>query len=106
MADGETSPALAYCGGFRVEAADGVLGVVETPLFPPDVAAPDYLVIRANGRGRVHRPVVSTALVTSVDAARRVVVLSGLAAELARLPEHLPLVRATTLEVASAPARQ
>jgi hypothetical protein len=108
MAAGEKHEALAYCGGFRVEASDGVIGEVETPLFPPDAAAPDYLVIRASGRGRVHRPVVPTALVDRVDAVGRVVVLRGHWWDIARLPEHLPLaVREPTPEgVASAPARQ
>ena len=82
---------LAFCGGFDVEAADGVVGQVETPLFPPDAAVPDYLVIRASRRGRVHRPVVATMLVERIDLGRRVIVLRGTRREITGLPEHLPL---------------
>jgi hypothetical protein len=91
MADGNRLRALGSCTGFRVETADGVVGRVETPLFPPDAVAPDYLVIRADGRGRVRRPVVPTALVERVDPVRRVVVIRGRRHEIANLAEHLPL---------------
>jgi hypothetical protein len=72
---------------------DGVVGEVETPLFPPDAAMPDYLVIRANGRGRpcVRRPVLATLLVEHVDPGRKVVVVRGRQREITMLPEHLPL---------------
>jgi len=86
----EEHQALACCSGFRVEAADGVVGVVETPLFPPDAAAPDFLVVRAARRGRIRRPVVTTALVARVDPARRVVVLRARQREIVGLPQHLP----------------
>jgi hypothetical protein len=92
MAGGQDHGALASCGGYRVEAVDGVVGEVETPLFPPDAAVPDYLVVRATARGRVVRPVVPAAFVVSVDPDDRVVVLRGLGGEIVRLPEHLPLV--------------
>jgi hypothetical protein len=82
---------LANCSGFDVEAADGVVGKVETPLFPPDAAVPDYLVIRAARHGRVHRPVVATTLVERIDLGRRVIVLRGTKREIRRLPENLPL---------------
>lgn len=91
MSDREAHRGLACCSGFSVEAADGLVGEVETPLFPPDAAVPDYLVVRATRRGRVRRPVVATALVEHVDVGRRVVVLRGSGREIAGLPEHLPL---------------
>ena len=80
---------LAVSHGFLVVASDGPIGEVETPLFPPDADEPDYLVIRTGARRR--RPVVSTALVDHVDAARRLVFLRGSGKEIASLPEHLPL---------------
>ena len=82
---------LAHCSGFGVEAADGVVGEVETPLFPPDAAEPDFLVVRTSGRARVRRPVVATALVERIDLSRRVIVLRGSEREIKALPEHLPL---------------
>jgi len=91
MPEREGLPILACCSGFHVEAADGVVGEVETPLFPPDASAPDYLVIRVSRRGRVSRPVVATALVESVDPGRRVIVLRGSNREIMGLPERLPL---------------
>jgi hypothetical protein len=82
---------LSLCCGYRVHADDGELGVVETPLFPPDGSEPDFLVLRiADGAG-ARRPVVAAALVEAVDAERRVVRVHGLRADLALLPEHLPL---------------
>jgi hypothetical protein len=84
---------LASSAGFEVVAADGVLGVVETPLFPPDVAEPDFLVVRVTSPGETRRPVVSAALVREVDPARRVVSVRGLRGLLAHLPEHLPIAR-------------
>lgn len=83
--------ALASCNGFLVEASDGEVGEVETPLFPPDRSEPDYLVLRVRGRLRVRRPVVATALVGEVDPCRRRVRVHGTKGQIERLPEHLPL---------------
>jgi hypothetical protein len=49
------SATLAHCEGYRVLAADGLVGEVERPLFPPDGKEPDYLVVRVRRRvwGRV-----------------------------------------------------
>jgi hypothetical protein len=82
---------LGKSGGFVVEADDGVVGVVETPLFPANGGAPDYLVVRARVGLRARKPVVPAALVSEVDPNFRIVHLRGLREELARLPEHLPL---------------
>jgi hypothetical protein len=81
---------LALSTGFAVEADDGWVGVVETPLFPPDRAEPDYLVLRV---GRVHprRPIVSTLLVERVDPHARIVRVHGSRTDIERLPERLPL---------------
>jgi hypothetical protein len=83
--------ALASCSGFSVQASDGRVGEVETPLFPPDRSEPDYLVVRAAGPLRGRRRVVATLFVEEVDPARRLVCLRGTRDEIANLPEHLPL---------------
>ena len=82
---------LANSAGFDVVASDGVVGVVETPLFPPDAAEPDFLVVRVLDGSRTRRPVVSTALVESVDTQRRAVCVRGQTPTLVRLPERLPI---------------
>ena len=89
-AHAQTETLLALSSGFTVAADDGEVGVVETPLFPPDDTAPDFLVLRV---GRVHprRPVLATALVESVDVARRLVRVHASRREILDLPEHLPL---------------
>jgi hypothetical protein len=81
---------LALCSGFAVEASDGEVGTVETPLFPPDEVKPDFLVLRV-GRLLPRFPVLATALVDDVDPRTRVVHVRGSRDEIARLPEHLPL---------------
>jgi hypothetical protein len=86
----DTDTLLAFTCGFAVEAEDGPVGVVETPLFPPDRREPDFLVLRV-GRILPRRPVVRTALVEGVDAKTRIVRIRGRRAEIAHLPEHLPL---------------
>ena len=89
--DERTSLLLSLCGGFAVEASDGVVGVVETPLFPPDETVPDFLALRVGGRLHPRRPILPTALVERVDLQSRVVHVRGSGAEVARLPEHLPI---------------
>jgi len=83
--------ALASCNGYLVEASDGAVGEVETPLFPADRSEPDFLVLRVRGRLRVRHPVVATALVGEVDPRRRLVRVEGTKGQIERLPEHLPL---------------
>lgn len=70
---------------------DGVVGVVETPLFPPDQATPDFLVVRVGGRLHARHPVVATVLVEDVDPAARIVRVRGRRDDISRLPEHLPI---------------
>jgi hypothetical protein len=82
---------LARSAGFQAMAADGDLGIVETPLFPPDAAVPDFLVLRVSGGLRKRRPIVSAALVDEIDYPRRLVRFRGSREELERLPEQLPL---------------
>jgi hypothetical protein len=82
---------LANCHGFRAVASDGLAGAVETPLFDADDSEPDYLIIRVRTGLRLRRPVVPAVLVEAVDPERRLVYLRGSTAEIARLPEHLPL---------------
>ena len=87
--DADIEALLSLSSGFVVEASDGAVGVVETPLFPPDDTAPDFLVVRV---GRLHprRPILASALVERVDVTARVVHVRGRRDEIARLPEHLP----------------
>jgi hypothetical protein len=91
MSELEGHRVLAHCSGFTVEAADGVVGEVETPLFPPDGAVPDFLIVRTSGRARVRRPVLATALVERIDMSRRVIVVRGSEQQIKALPEQLPL---------------
>jgi hypothetical protein len=83
--------ALASCNGYVVEASDGLVGEVETPLFPPDRSQPDYLVLRIGGPVRVRRPVIAVALVEEVDSGERLVRVRGTKGQIESLPEHLPL---------------
>lgn len=80
---------LARSHGYLVLASDGPVGVVETPLFPPDADEPDYLVVRRGRRLRSRRPVVHVSLVRRFEPG--VVVLRATADEVDRLPENLPL---------------
>ena len=82
---------LAGCAGFRLDAEDGAVGVVDTPLFPWATAAPDFLVARTGSRLHPRRPVVPVTLVTGVDPVERVVSVAGTRSEIAALPEHLPV---------------
>ena len=92
MASSESiSRALGNSQGWTVATDDGLVGRVETPVFPPDRALPDFLVVRVAGRLRSRLPVVPTALVEDVDPARRIVYLRGTREQIERLPEHLPL---------------
>jgi hypothetical protein len=89
----KTEP-LADCAGFVAMASDGVLGVVETPLFPQDAAEPDFLVLRVHdspGWPGTRRPIVSTALVLEIDPELRIVRLGGRIGEIVRLPERVPI---------------
>jgi hypothetical protein len=83
--------ALASCNDYLVDAIDGPVGEIETPLFPPDGSEPDYLVLRINGPTGVRRPVVTTALVEVVDSRQRLVRLHLTRREIESLPEDLPL---------------
>ena len=73
--DSAVAPAgspLSSAHGFSVEALDGDVGEVETPLFPPAGGAPDFLVVRLAGDDAGFA-VVPVQLVARIDvAARRV----------------------------------
>ena len=86
----ENEALLSLSGGYAVEALDGRVGVIETPLFPPDDPVPDFLVLRV-GRLRPRRPVLPSALVEQVDPRERVVRVRVRRSDVLRLPEHLPL---------------
>jgi hypothetical protein len=83
--------ALASCNGYAVQASDGHVGEVETPLFPPDRSEPDYLVLRAGEPLGALRPVVAAALVEEIDPLRRFIRVRGTRAEIEGLPGNLPL---------------
>jgi hypothetical protein len=88
----ETFRALTRSHGFAALASDGKLGIVETPVFPPSVARPDYVIVRTQVPGRrSRRPVITVALVESVDTVARVVRFRGTVRELERLPQSLPV---------------
>ena len=88
MQSEQLSPTLPGSPSLR---ATALVGVVETPLFPPDAAEPDFLVVRVLQGSQTRRPVVSTALVESVDTERRAVCVRGQTHTLVRLPERLPI---------------
>ena len=64
------SARLAASHGFSVEAADGNVGVVETPLFPPAGGEPDFLVVRLAGAD-ANFAVVPVHLIARVDSVAR-----------------------------------
>jgi hypothetical protein len=82
---------LAGAAGYEVAASDGRLGVVETPLFPPDAAEPDFLLLRVGTWPRIRRPVVSVSLVEAIDTHERIVRIRGRRVEIASLSERLPI---------------
>jgi hypothetical protein len=84
-----TPTTLACSHGYLVVGCDGPLGVVETPLFPPEGDEPDYLVLRRRKRLRASHPVVHVSLVHSAEPG--LVRLAATSDEVDRLPEGLPL---------------
>lgn len=89
MAVDPTPTMLACSHGYLVVGRDGPLGVVETPLFPPEGDEPDYLVLRRRKRLRASHPVVHVSLVRSAEPG--LVRLAATSDEVDRLPEGLPL---------------
>jgi hypothetical protein len=84
---------LSTCHGYGVLAQDGVLGHVETPLFPPDGRHPDFLVIRVRDAARLRFPVVHVSLVRDIDQEARLIRVGMRRRDAASLPEQLPLGR-------------
>lgn len=82
---------LAGYAGYRLDAEDGPVGVVDTPLSSGSGTAPDFLVARTGPLLCQRRPVVPVSLVTHVDAAARVVTVRSTDGEIAAPPEHLPV---------------
>jgi hypothetical protein len=92
MRDGDrTGKLLAGSAGYDVYASDGPVGVVDTPLFPPDAARPDFLVLQVGSWPRVRRPILSVSLVEKIDATRRTVHVSATRIDIASLSECLPI---------------
>lgn len=77
--------------GDVVVAQDGSLGRIER-IVRPDPQGAVYLVVSAGRLLRRRYPVLSDALVTTVEPSRRRVHVRGRRERLERLPETLPLV--------------
>ncbi len=67
---------LAASHGFSVEALDGDVGEVETPLFPPAGGEPDFLVVRL-AESEARFAVVPVQLISGVDAVMRRITLEA-----------------------------
>ncbi len=87
------APTLAGTSGSRVDAEDGPVGRVVTPLFTRAAGEPDYLIVRAGSSHRSRRLIIPTVLVRSVDHGSRAVVVGAPRSTIDRLPGHLPLCR-------------
>ena len=85
-----SSSVLAASHGFSVEATDGDIGDVETPLFPPAGGAPDFLVVRLAG-AEADFAVVPVQLVTQIDLAARQVSLSASRSDVAAMRGDIAL---------------
>jgi hypothetical protein len=90
---------LSACHGYAVYANDGLAGEVETPLFPPDAAVPDFLVLRITCRGRLFPRFVSlpVRLVLDADADGRQLRVAVDRATLERMPDNVPVAAASSL---------
>lgn len=74
--DPNESARLATSHGFSVKAADGDVGEVETPLFPPTGGEPDFLVVRlADEEARF--AVVPVQLIENIDTSARQLVVAA-----------------------------
>jgi len=69
-AEASAAARLSASHGFSVEAVDGKVGEVETPLFPPAGGEPDFLVVRL-ADGEASFAVVPVQLISSIDAVER-----------------------------------
>jgi hypothetical protein len=78
---------LRGCHGYELEAIDGVVAEVETPLFPPHSADPDYLLLRLRQPGRLFPEfaLLPAGAVASVDGETRRVTVSASGREIRRL---------------------
>lgn len=81
---------LASSHGYAVEAIDGEVGQVETPLFPPTGTEPDFLVIRLT-LDDARFAVVPVRLISSVDAADRRIRLDVSRSTVATMPGDITL---------------
>jgi hypothetical protein len=76
-ASAELENVLACCHGYEVRAADGRLGVVETPVFSGTRLRPDFLVVRTD-ETEAGRCLVPVNLVEEVDPDAGSIALSSL----------------------------
>jgi hypothetical protein len=87
----DATPAkLATSHGYAVEADDGDVGEVETPLFPPAGAEPDFLVVRL-ASDMSQFAVVPVHVVSNVDPASRRIKLDASRSAVAAMPRDIPL---------------
>lgn len=87
MSSDATNLGCGACHGFAVVGADGHIGTVETPLFPPDCNDPDFLVVRVSDGSEARRLMVPTALVQRIDASAQIVRIQRTRDDLLRLPD-------------------
>jgi hypothetical protein len=84
---------LATSAGYSVVADDGLVGVVETPIFSRYADEPDYLIVRVGSAAPFRRLTIPVALVKSTDSSARSVVIAETLIEIAALPVNLPVGR-------------
>jgi hypothetical protein len=91
--DRPDSRVISRCHGYDVLGRDGPVGVVETPLFPPDCHDPDYLVVRVHTKGRLFPrfPLVPASLVAEVREEEGWIRVDATRVAVERLPDRVPL---------------
>jgi hypothetical protein len=85
---GDSLWALRRCHGYRAVADDGLVGEIETPLFPTQSDIPHYLLIRGVRGRRLSLPVGAVRAVSVPD---RLVLVHGTVADTALTSASLPL---------------
>ncbi|MEZ5102089.1 MAG: hypothetical protein R3C15_20255 [Thermoleophilia bacterium] len=83
--------ALARCHGWQVDALDGTVGQVETPLFPDAEPAPDYLVVRLPYDRGWSFAIVPVGRIARVDPEHERLTLDVTRDAIRRYPQRLPI---------------
>jgi hypothetical protein len=84
---------LASSSGYDVVSDDGVVGVIETPIFSGSADEPDYLIVRVGSAASFHRVTIPVGLVRATDRKTRSVVVAASSRTIAALPTNLPIGR-------------